>query len=307
MNRSYLIFIFWIFFLPAKSQNMIGKSFVTNVENIKVYPVDSITGRYFYYVHRNTKFTVTGIDKNNNLIITFWEYKGHNNKIDSGKIPSPNVLSKDLKDFSFVEIRNGKIPGGPHVEEYISDEIIYALDNYLDPEYIGEWAGNRSFIMPLTSFNQQTQAYFGKSNTFNWGVMTLPVKLRFGNSSERFFNFEEKINLGFSAGIKRQFQNRKDVSINYLGGVGIASAKTDSVSLKQGFYDSKHLSEIAFSFNFGVLYQYETFQIGVFIGKDYFSSVLGRQWRYQGKTWLGFAIGVSLFAKPTATTGTVKN
>ncbi len=309
--KNYFIFLFFsLSSLVSSSQNLVGKSFVTNVENIRVYPVDSPAndGRHFYYVHRNTKFTVVGIDKTNNLIITFWKYKKKDTITNKDGIRKINSLPKSADSYSILEVNQSHLAKGGPKERYFDDKIQFNDDDPSDDyEYIGPWAGTRSFIMPLASFNQQAQAYYGKQRGFSWGVMTLPIKIRFGNAGDRFFNFEEKINLGFSAGIKQQIQSRTEQSINYLGGFGVVSAKTDSVSLKPGFYDSKHLSEIAFSFNLGVLYQYESFQIGIFAGKDYLASTLGRQWRYQGKTWIGLAIGISLFSKPSSNTSTGKN
>lgn len=52
------------------------------------------------------------------------------------------------------------------------------------------------------------------------------------------------------------------------------------------------------------MYQYDKFQIGLFTGLDFIDKSAGKNWAYQGKSWLGFAIGFSLFGenKTSATT-----
>ncbi len=298
--------LFCLLSITSISQNLIGKSFITNVENIRVYPSDTLNdGKQFYYVHKDTKFTVIAIDKNNNLVITFWKYNTDSTQLK--KWPTPNFLTDSVKAFTAVlhQRRSG-------LSRVLHDlRIPLPRNNNLDYQdenkYIGAWAGNSSFIIPLASFNQQTSPYNGKSNSFNWGVMTLPVKLRLGNHQDRYFNFEEKINLGFTAGWKHQFQSRINQGVNVLSGFGIANVKTDSVSLDNGYYDSKHVSETAFSATLGCLYEYDVFQIGLFFGKDYLGSTLSRHWKYQGKTWIGLAIGISLFGTQTQSTSSGTN
>jgi hypothetical protein len=45
------------------------------------------------------------------------------------------------------------------------------------------------------------------------------------------------------------------------------------------------------------MYQYDKFQVGLFSGLDYIDQSSNVIWAYQGKPWVGFAIGVSLFGE----------
>jgi len=131
---------------------------------------------------------------------------------------------------------------------------------------------------------------------FTWGVMTLPIKARFGNGGKRLFDYEERLNLGFVFGLKKQLKGYNQQALNYLAGFGITSAKTDSSSMKDlSDYDGK--TSLALSLHTGVLYQFETFQVGFFVGADFVPGTVGRSWRHQGRPWIGLAIGVSLFSK----------
>ena len=60
-------------------------------------------------------------------------------------------------------------------------------------------------------------------------------------------------------------------------------------------------------FSLGMLYQYETFQVGVFTGVDVIPGELGRNWKHQGRPWIGFALGVSLFTKTNPGSDSGKN
>ena len=60
-------------------------------------------------------------------------------------------------------------------------------------------------------------------------------------------------------------------------------------------YDGK--TSLALSLHGGFLYQFETFQVGLFVGADFVPGTIGRNWMHQGRPWVGLAIGVSLFSK----------
>ena len=81
----------------------------------------------------------------------------------------------------------------------------------------------------MTAFTLGTKIYYGKSNDFTWGVMTLPIKARIGNKKDRFFDFEENLNLGFTAGLKHQITGSHQQWLNYLAGVSVARVRTDSI------------------------------------------------------------------------------
>jgi hypothetical protein len=50
------------------------------------------------------------------------------------------------------------------------------------------------------------------------------------------------------------------------------------------------------------MFQYNKFQIGLYVGKD-FVGENANKFAYQGKPWLGLAIGVSLFGESKTTAG----
>jgi len=284
--RKFLIIIAVLCYTgKSYGQAAIGKMYTIVPDFINVYGVDKdnkIDSTHAFRASSNTKFTVTGYDKNNNIKITFWRYPAKPSHSDS--------LSKSSK-------RSG----------YRSDVTfanVYKFDS--DKVYIDRWANYLEFAISPTTFNSSCIPYFGGKEEFTWGIMTLPIKVRFGNNNDRFFNYEEKLNLGFVFGKRYQLQGKIEQSINILAGFGVTNVRIDSLSQKSGKVPEAS-SSAAFSFNMGCLYQYDNFQIGLFLGQDRVSGQLGRDWRYQGKTWIGLAVGLSLYSRNSSQGGEGSN
>jgi hypothetical protein len=167
------------------------------------------------------------------------------------------------------------------------------LDNLA---FLDSWANRWTFFLPATSFSEnKVVPIYTRSDTFTWGFLSLPLKMRFGNSRGPF-DFEQNLQFGITAGDKHQFAKTADVSINYLGGVSVVN-----VPLKDS------TSTTAVSLSIGSMFQYGKFQIGLFGGVDLAGSK-SAQFNYQGKPWIGIAIGVSLFGEgQTTATAAVPN
>jgi len=169
---------------------------------------------------------------------------------------------------------------------------------FADLEYVNSWGNGWSFFMSAQDFSANAVAFYPTSYTFTWGFLTLPIKLRFDNSlSGGRFNFEQNLNFGLTAGIKQQLQRIDDVSLNYLGGLSVVNVPLNNASTAPA---GTATSTAAVSLSGGVMFQYAKFQMGVFIGWD-FAGDHAYQFSYQGKPWLGFAIGLSLFGASQTT------
>ncbi|MCB0374634.1 MAG: hypothetical protein KDD04_01820 [Sinomicrobium sp.] len=281
--KTILTCIVFICSVPiCLSQEIIGKSYITNAANIEIRSVTDTSKTFKIPV--NTKFRVDGFAKDKGrVLISFWQYNDSSVKAQQEAINKSqydnksevvNALNKDKKSLTASDI---------------SSIVDYGF------KFIGPWANYVQFDMKLEDLNDKTQEYYGYSDNFTYGVMTLPIKLRFGNNSDRFFNFEENLNLGFTFGYQRKISSRVKQAHNILGGVGISRVTVDEDSLTEGITTSDNTSE-ALMLNLGYLYQYEAFQVGLFLGTDLIPGSLGREWKFQGKPWLGIAIGVSLFS-----------
>jgi len=82
-----------------------------------------------------------------------------------------------------------------------------------------------------------------------------------------------------------------------LGGLSVVNVPLNNASTAPA---GTATSTAAVSLSGGVMFQYAKFQMGVFIGWD-FAGDHAYQFSYQGKPWLGFAIGLSLFGASQTT------
>jgi hypothetical protein len=285
MKKIIIIILLFAFVnrTSAQQQSITGNSYITIVDNMTVYGVrsnGSIDREQFFKVPKGTKFNANGLDSSNNIRITFWNY------------PNPSDTSKAHK---VPKMGKASLPQG------------YSSNYSAAKEFIGNWANDKEFIVDLKDFNSCCKLYYGKRFDFAWGVMTLPIKARLGNGDDRFFDVEENLNLGFTFGLRHQLPGVKEQALNYLLGVSIARVRADSISLKNNFKAPQSSVASALMFSGGVLYQYETFQIGIFVGFDNVMGELGRNWKFQSRPWIGFAVGVSLFSRNGTQAGTSGN
>ncbi|MEM6721293.1 MAG: hypothetical protein AAF611_18340 [Bacteroidota bacterium] len=300
MKKIILIFLV---LLTSKvcGQQIIGKSYITTIKNIMVTSYNLIQEEEvaIYRVPQNVKFTVDNfIDGEDSVLITFWGFNAGKNR-NNVEVKALNNVIEENTDPSKLDIEiKGFLDDKKLLYQVLSldqdqltnEDIELKLNN--NYEFIGSWANHLQFKMKLSDLNNKTREYYGKSTDFTFGVMTLPVKIRFGNKEERFFNFEENLNLGFTFGLRLQVPSRERQSHNIL-----ASTAISRVSFENESEETNENSEAALSLSLGYLYQYQAFQIGTFLGFDFIPGNKGRSWEYQGKPWLGVAIGFSLFSK----------
>jgi hypothetical protein len=254
----------------GQSQSLVGKVYVVYSDQISVFGLNAsgiLDSTLKFTAKGGTKFSVVGFDDKNNILVTFWRY----GKWDPAAGKYRYTRSDTIKKSYFL---------------HYNDSL----------EFIGNWANYKRFAINPRILNSSCKEYFGPKKEFTWGVMTLPIKARFGNNGKKLFDFEERLNLGFVFGLKKQLKGYSQHSLNYLAGFGISSARTDSLSMKDlSAYDGR--TSLALSLHAGFLYQFEMFQVGLFIGADFVPGTVGRGWMHQGKPWVGLAIGVSLFSK----------
>jgi len=287
MKNAVRILVIMLLQYSSYGQAIVGNSYVTIADAITVYGIKgdgSIDSLHNYKVGIGAKFSVNGFDKNNNIKLIFWKY------------PSKPALRNDSSRTTTKEIIDTFYTLKKRDARAYNDTL----------ENISAWANFKEFVLPLSIFNSACKLYYGRKYEFNWGVMSLPIKVRFGNQGDKYFDFDEKLNLGFVFGLRNQIPSKIEQSVNYLLGVGITSVKTDSLSLRSGKNPSNPTGT-ALSVNGGILYQYESFQVGLFLGMDFIPGTVGRDWKNQGKPWLGIAVGVSLFSRNTTQGGTGTN
>lgn len=152
------------------------------------------------------------------------------------------------------------------------------------------------FLIPLQDFERVAEPEIPKF-AFTLGIPTVPVKLRFGNGgtgkSPRYFNFEGNLSLGLSAGMKYSLGPKRQYGIMPLLGFTIGSVAVDSVST-QGRVNTKTTNS-SFSPHFGLVFDVNDFELGLFTGFDFLNGEPNSFWVYRNQLWLGVGVGYSLF------------
>ncbi len=161
--------------------------------------------------------------------------------------------------------------------------------------YIDSATNGHYFSISPTEFNAYCSVYHPRTHSFTWGLLLMPVKLRFGNNAGGIMAFSNNYTLGTSAGYELALHGRLPRSISLLGTVGISSVTLDS-SDTRGF-QPQSVTAAAFTWGVGLVYAHQSMQVGIFTGRDYVGGNTGKHWLYQGKQWLSVGIGLALFQK----------
>ncbi|MDQ0636779.1 hypothetical protein QF042_000344 [Pedobacter sp. W3I1] len=296
--KNILSILFFLFVVgqsfgqtTTKGTDIIGQSFVTKTSiPVKVYnPLSKKIDKDFsFLLNDGTKFYIYEV-VDSGYIVSVWNYKSTPEKNDFYKM-LPGLKERKSDSLPISGEKTGtksyynifKAALGINTVDSAKSS---ALNKYKNLAYVDSWGNDMQFFIPLKDFNGKCESIYPHKRGFTWGFLTLPIKARFGNSKAPF-TFEEKINFGISAGVKWQHVNTVYSASNLLGGISVGSVKVD-----------KDNSASAISLSVGYMYQYDKFQIGLFTGLDFIDKSGTVNWGYQGKPWLGFAIGFSLFGE----------
>lgn len=204
-------------------------------------------------------------------------------------ISVPKFTKSERKD----ELNN-KFVTSPAVEAVAE---VKALDGTVTtPSQAALPASEIYFLIPFIDFDNVCEKPTS-NHSFTVGIPTIPAKLRFGNRGEgndaRYFRFEGNLSLGLSGGYKYSFGEDGKYAINTLVGFTVASVAVDSLTTK-GKVNS-NTSAASFSPHFGLVFDVQSFQFGLYTGIDFLYGEPNKYWVYRNQPWLGIGIGYSLF------------
>lgn len=158
----------------------------------------------------------------------------------------------------------------------------------------------RIFGMTKNEILNYAQIYRGNmpNRSFVTSAVTIPIKIRpgdgeSGDDKKRYFDFEGNVNIGLTAGLRDRISKNGRSYLNYIGGISIGSTKITPETVSTEL-NSETNASILTPF-VGVIYEYNDFQIGAFLGWDHIGGKIGKSWIYQGKGWLGVGLGYSIF------------
>jgi len=189
-------------------------------------------------------------------------------------------------------IRVSKFTDG--TERAVSQNLKYYLDQSEDKIY---------FLLTKAEFDNRVEPVKNAGN-FIVGSSTTLIKIRPGNNqdeeSEKIVSeFGNDFNLGFTAGW--QVTNwRTGTSGAIVAGVGFSSIKVTPATTRN--YLDVESSQSALSFSLGGIFEIRKFQISGFVGIDAMPGLVGENWIYRNRPWIGIGFGYEIF-KPQSSKG----
>ena len=260
------------------AQGVLGNHYVTKVP-ITVYEVNTDT------------FTLKNSTKAN---IKNKHFAGHDRRFVVVDICDDNNFLIKFYSTSYMDTLSKDGAKGKNLTRIVNSPFNYTgVHSRIDAT-----ANDKFFVLKSKDFQEKCDLFYPRRISFVYGAMTVPIKLRMGDFGVRRFDFEEKLNLGFSVGARRQFRSRIPQSINFLFNGGIAAVRIDENNVwNPSLNISSARSTAAFTMSFGIIYQIDIFQTGIYVGSDLVPSNLGIEWFHQGRPWIGVGLGISFFSK----------
>ncbi len=199
-----------------------------------------------------------------------------------------------------------------HLIDIVDDTIFIQFYNYYEksfeykkdefPDYY-HYEDNRSVFYllkgPKERFNYSYKA-------IDWGILSLPIKLRFGISKDGEkipFDISKDISvapyLGYSFFNRKKFERQRfsslSVSMGVFAGPGFVTIhKSNSKNTDMG---DDPLEVLSFTSGIGVVGAVNTFQLGLFCGMDWVGRNDIKKWDYHGKPWLSLSVGYKFLNK----------
>lgn len=239
-----------------------------------------------------TKETIPSDDSSTSLTSTTTTSYTVPKELDSINFIRYKVLSDD-GDYKYIKVLTGTRFDGVTPSDTL---IIYNSKNFkvddLPENYV--FQVSKKDLIPNTHY-LASSALIGK-------IITLPFRVR-----NQYWDGDSKViqgslSLGYGFGWKYKLGNNPYQShylstIFYAAGIGqqkyFSIVGTDLVTNKALL--SVKTDEFAITYlSFGLAYEFEKFNIGIFAGKDKMFGNL-KDWVYQDKWWWGLGIGYDLF------------
>jgi hypothetical protein len=215
--------------------------------------------------------------------------------VESSNFIRYKVLS-DEGDYKYIKILSGVRFGGTAADSGNYTDILYAKESIKGDNptnYV--FMVSKKELMPHTHY-LATSALIGK-------VITLPLRVRNEYWNDNNKTLQGTLALSYGFGWKYKLGNdpyKPHYFTTILYAAGISQQKhffLDGKRKKEPSKDSvsAKTDEIALTYlSFGVAYEFDKFNVGVFAGKDKMFGNL-KNWAYQDKWWFGLGIGYDLF------------
>lgn len=214
------------------------------------------------------------------------------------------ILQKDTWDevkgnrFGSLKMEGNRI----YINFYLLND-----DDEIDPNY--------TYFFRLK--NRQTAVF--RHNDISLSALTIPLKYRFaGRNRETGIDFDEEFSTSFNANLYLSIAFRGRTKFTYLKnldnsirdiswrtgifiGLGthkLNSGNTSAAGEGNSYVEGREENKGLFSTGLGISYTYKTFSIGFYGGLDYAIGKGSGAWDYDGKPWVGVALGLEVLKFP---------
>lgn len=216
-----------------------------------------------------------------------------------------------IKFWNFSKSKNGTTSDPTRTKIATAVNTQKAVATAGDVKTAGKDANYKYFYVSNDDFDKYTTVEFTpKTDILFISLVYLPVKMRFGNKEDRFFDFGESITLTPAIGIKRRIGGTfSTTSISFMLGVGPTIINVDEKTAPKLYGNDTSKANgkktiAAITPSMGVMFEKKRIQIGLMWGIDIPAGKEGREWIYKNKPWLSFGIGYQIFARKDASGST---
>lgn len=208
-------------------------------------------------------------------------------------------------------------PGAPNVKLYLAEGLRYRLLDEKDGEVFVQplpfvieendtiKIGTSSSKLAVEAFVARTEDLKAYNRAWQqglaWSTLLLPIKMRpsvekDGVKYEKDITTDVAIGpfLGYKFAMGRSY--RQFMHLGGFAGPTVIRLTTATADTTSGTADLEASNNVGWSYGLGIMYEMRDLQIGFVWGKDQIGGTAAKEWAWNGKPWVSFAIGYSFLS-----------
>lgn len=195
----------------------------------------------------------------------------------------PFKVKEDEKSFSKAVTSFTEKKGQYELKEKISIDPVTKTDDSKD-----------DYLITKKDYDSQTKDFENKKGSWNLGALVLPVKFRPFASNSGFFDFSQEFTLGAALQFTLTHNWKKNLTSGIFFSPAVSSIEVDTLVTK-GITSGDTKKITAFSPTIGYYWEKGKIQLGIFMGIDFPSRKIQKEWVYRNRPWFAIGVGFSLF------------
>jgi hypothetical protein len=271
-----------------KNALLTGANTAMITDTVFLYTIISQSGMAFNMIDQVGSFTV----------IKLWPYKSRGK--GRVQVSEYDVVKEEINTPGSVKKFSARIQKPRSLTQSQKDTII-AKDNSVDTSNLEVDPTKDFYLVRTADLLARSEEFEYKQDSWNVGLMFLPVKVRPFATTSGVFDFTSDINVGtsFSWTVRHDFVH--GWNWNLLAYVGLSTVKVDSTISGDPKFTGPAQNYTTFSPALGMYWEKKNVQLGFAIGMDFLAGPLQKTWVYRGMPWFSIAAGINLFKLTTNT------